>query len=81
MDDELHFGMRGASVDFEDEGDKSDAMPTASWRPQAATELGRFDLGTSNIDGYEGEDGDDADVDEVEEASQAGDGSMQNVED
>ena len=41
----------------------------------------RFDLGTSDVDGYEGEDGDDADADEEEEASQAEDGSTQNVED
>jgi hypothetical protein len=49
------------------------------------TELQRFDLVTSDVDGYVGEDGDnaDADVDEEEEqnASQADDGSMQNVED
>ena len=48
-------------------------------RRWAATELERFDLGTSDVDGYEGEDGDDAD--EEEEASQADDGSTQNVED
>jgi len=39
----------------------------------------RFDLGTSNVDGYKGEDGDDRD--EEEEALQADDGSIQNVED
>jgi hypothetical protein len=39
----------------------------------------RFDLGTSNIDGYEGEDSDNSD--EEEEASQADDVSLQNVED
>ena len=80
-DDELHFGMPGGSGDFEDEGDESDAIPTASRRRRAATELERFDLGTSDVDGYEGEDGDDADADEEEEASQADDGSTQNVED
>jgi len=80
-DDELHFGMPGGSGDFEDEGDESDAIPTASRRRRAATELERFDLGTSDVDGYEGEDGDDADADEEEEASQAEDGSTQNVED
>jgi len=79
--DELHFGMPGGSGDFEDEGDESDAIPTASQRQRAATELERFDLGTSGVDGYEGEDGDDADADEEEEASQAEDGSTQNVED
>jgi hypothetical protein len=81
MDDELHFGMPGGSGDFEDEGDESDAIPTASRRRRAATELERFDLGTSEVDGFVGEDGDDADADEEEEASQADDGSTQNVED
>jgi len=80
-DDELHFGTPGGSGDFEDEGDESDFSPTASrWR-RAATELERFDLGTSDVDGYEGEAGDDADADEEDEASQADDGSTQNVED
>jgi hypothetical protein len=32
MDDELHFEIPGRSRDFEDEGDESDAIPTASWR-------------------------------------------------
>jgi hypothetical protein len=80
-DDKPHFGMPGCSGDFEDEGDESDAIPTASRRRRAATELERFDLGTSDADVYEGEDGDDADADEEEEASQADDGSTQNVED
>jgi hypothetical protein len=80
-DDELHFGMPGGSGDFKDEGDESDAIPTASQRRRAATELERFDLGTSDVGGYEGEDGEDADVDAEGEASQAEDGSTQNVED
>jgi len=80
-DDELHFGMPGGSGDFEDEGDACDAIPTASRRRRAATELERFNLGTSDVDGYVGEDGDDADADEEEEPSQAEDGSTQNVED
>jgi hypothetical protein len=85
-DDELHFGMPGGSGDYEDEGDEShdrDAIPTASRRRRPATELERFDLGTSDVDGYQSEDGDDADADadEEEEASQADDGSTQNVED
>jgi hypothetical protein len=80
-DDELHFGMPGGSVDFEDERDESDVIPTASRRRRAVTELERFALGTSDVDGYEGEDGDDADADEEEEASQANDGSTLNVED
>jgi hypothetical protein len=80
-DDELHFGMPGGSRDFEDEGDESDAIPTASRRRRAATELQRFDLVTSDVNGYEGEDGDDADANEEEEALQANDGSTQNLED
>jgi hypothetical protein len=64
----LHFGMPGGSGDFEDDGDESDAIPTTSGRRLAATELERFDLGTSDVDGYEGKDGDDADADEEEEA-------------
>jgi hypothetical protein len=80
-DDELHFGMPGGSGDFEDEGDECNAIPTARRRRRAATELERFDLGTSDVDGYEGEDGDVADADEEEEPSQAEDGSTQNVED
>ena len=80
-DDELHFGMPGGSGDFEDKGDESDGIPTASRRRRPATELERLDLGTSDVDGYEGEDGDDAEADEEEEASQADDGSTQNVED
>jgi hypothetical protein len=80
-DDELHFVMPGGSGHFEDEGDESDAIPTASQRRRAATELERFHLGTSDVDGFEGVDGDDADADEEEEASQAQDGSTQNVVD
>jgi len=81
IDDELHFGVPGGSGDFKDEGDESDAIPTASRRERPATELERFDLEPRDVDGYEGEDGDDADADEEEEASQADDGSTQNVED
>jgi hypothetical protein len=80
-DDELHFGMTGGSGHFEDEGDKSDAIPTASRRRRVDTELERFDLGTSDDDGYEGDDRDDADADEEEEPSQSEHGSTQNVED
>jgi hypothetical protein len=77
--DELHFGMPGGSGDFDDEGDESDAILTASRPRRATTELERYDLGTRDVNWYEGEDGDDAD--EEEEASQADDGSTQNVED
>jgi len=41
----------------------------------------RFDMGTSDVDGYECEHGEEADADEEEYPSQADDGSMQNVED
>jgi hypothetical protein len=46
------------------------------------TEHKRFDLGTSDVDGYEGDHGDDADADadEEEESSHADDGSTQNKE-
>jgi len=83
-DDKLHFGMPGGSSDYEPEGDDSDvrdAIPTASRRRRPATELERFALGTTDVDGYGGEDGDNAYADEEEEASQADDGSTQNVED
>jgi hypothetical protein len=43
-DAELHLGMPGGSGDFEDEGDESDAIPTARRRRRSATELKRFDL-------------------------------------
>jgi len=82
-DDERHFGMPGGSLNYKDVGDKSDecnAIPTASRRRWATTELERFDLRTSNVDWYYGEDGNDADADEEEEASQAYDESAQNAE-
>ena len=83
-DDELHFRMPGGCEDYDDEGDeidKSDAIPTASARWWAATGLERFDLGTSDVDGYEEDDDDDADADEEEAPSQANDGSKQILED
>jgi len=83
-DEELHFGMPEGSGACEDEvveSDKREAIPTASRRRWPMTELESFDLGTSDVDGYEGDDGDDADADEEEEASLANDGSTQNVED
>jgi hypothetical protein len=86
MDEKLYFGLPGGSGDYQDESDKSDernTIPTASRRWRPATELERFDQGTSDVDGCEGEDGDDADADadEEEEALQGDYGSMQNVED
>jgi len=83
-DEELHFRMPGGSEHYEDDGHKidvSDAIPTASWRRRATTELERLNLGTSDVDGYEGNDGDHADANEEEEASQADDGSMLHLED
>jgi len=82
-DDELHFRMPVSSDNYDNEGDKIDEnndIPTASRRQQAAAELERFDLGTSDIDRYEADDGDDADADEEEDTSQADDGSTQNLE-
>jgi len=85
-DDEIHFWMPGGSGDYEDEGDESDeydSIRTASWRQRPTTDLVRFDLGTSDVEGYEGEDGDDvdADADDDQETSQTDDGSTHNVED
>jgi len=83
-DDELNFGMPGGSRDYEDGGDESDvrdAIPSASRQRRPMTELETFDLGFSDVDGYEGADGDDAYADKEEEESQADDGSTQNVED
>jgi hypothetical protein len=79
-DDKLHVRMAGGRGDFEDEGDESNAILTASQRRRAPTELTTCDLGTSVVDMYEGEDGDDAEAGEEEEALQADDGSTQNVE-
>jgi hypothetical protein len=82
-DDELHFVMPGDCQDYDNKGDdidESNAIPTASYRRRAATELERFELGTSDVEGYEGDDGDDADADHEEEASQADAGLMQTLE-
>jgi hypothetical protein len=84
MDDELHFTMPGGCENYDDEGDKideSNTHPTASRRRWATTELMKFDLGTSNVDGNKGNDGDDADADEEAEALQADDGLTQTLKD
>jgi hypothetical protein len=84
MDDEVHFGMPGGCKDYDDETeeiDENDAISTACRRQRAATELERFDLGTSDVDAYEGDHGDHADADGEEQASQADDGLMQTLED
>jgi hypothetical protein len=41
--------MQGSTGDFEDEGGQSGAIPTASQRQQAATELERIDLRTGYV--------------------------------
>jgi hypothetical protein len=87
-DDELHFGMPGASGEYKDDVDECDyrdAFPTSSRRCWSATQPEWFDLRTFHVNGYEGEVGNDADadanadVDEEGESSQAHDGSKQNV--
>jgi len=81
QDDKLKFRIPGGSRDYEDEYyecEMCEALPTTSHQRQPPTELERFHLGSSDIDGYDVEDGDnmDADVDEEEEASQAYNRSM-----
>jgi hypothetical protein len=83
-DNELDFGTPGGFEDSDNEGgeiDKSDAIPTACRQRRTTTELERFDLGTSDVDGYEGDDGDDADADKEEKALQADNGLMPTFED
>jgi hypothetical protein len=82
--DEHHFGMPGGIRDYADEGDAtnvSDVIATTGGPGQPATDLERFNLGSSDVNRYEGKDGDDVDVDEEEVASQADDRSTQTVED
>jgi hypothetical protein len=79
-DDELHFGIPRGSGDFDDEGDKPDAIPTTRRPRRVATELERFDLGSSDVDSHDNPDGHNADADEEEATSQSDDGSMQNAE-
>jgi len=83
-DDKLQFSMPVGSGDYEDEGDESDdcdAIPTTSQRRWPTTKLERFDLGATDVNGYEGDDVDDAHADEEDEELQADNGSMQNLED
>jgi hypothetical protein len=77
-DDKLRISMPGGSGDYEPAGvecDKGNAIPSASRQQRLASELQRFDLGTSYVDGYKGQDGHDADADKdvEEEASEADD--------
>jgi hypothetical protein len=80
-DEELNFGMPDGSGNLEDDGNESNAMPTASWRLRAETEHETFDQGTSEVAGYDDEDGVDADADEQDESSHANNGSTQTVDD
>jgi hypothetical protein len=58
-----------------DESNERDAISKSIRRQRPATELEMFDVGTSDVDGYEWEDCDHADVhaDEEEEVSQVDD--------
>jgi len=82
-DDELHFSIPGGCEEYDDDGDEinvSDSIATASRRRWAATELDRFDQGTSDVDGDEGDDGADADADVKDEESQTDDGLTKSSE-
>jgi len=82
-DDELYCGMPGCSGHSKHEGGKcneGDDIPTSRRRWWTLTEIQRYDLGTSDVDGYGVNDGDIEDADEMEETSQADDGSMQHFE-
>jgi len=84
IDDKLPFRKPADSDDHDDEGDKidqSDAIPNTSGQWWAATELQRFETGTSDANRYEGDNGDNADADEEKEAWQADRWSTQNLED
>jgi hypothetical protein len=87
--DEHHFAMPGGSSIYEDDGDECevcDGIPSANHQQRPTTDLERFDLVTSAVNGYEGEDGNNGDADgdeyaDVEkEASQVDDGSTQDVD-
>jgi len=73
-DDKLHFSMPGGSWHYEEVWDKSDtpdAIPTIIQTQWAPTELWRFDLGTSDVDGYLAENSDHVDADNDKEESEA----------
>jgi len=81
---EPYSGMAGGCRDHDnigDESDERDTIPTGSRWWRAATDLERFDLGTSHVAEYEWEDGHDADAGGEDEASPTDDGSTQNVAD
>jgi hypothetical protein len=72
--------MPGGCQDYDDDGDKIEEsgviLTTSRWW-WAATELDRFDLGTSDEDEYEGDDGNDVNADDGEESLQADNWLMQ----
>jgi hypothetical protein len=81
----MHSGITGVSGEYEDDHDETvecDAIPTASQRRWPTTALERFDLETSNVNGYHGKEGNDADadMDEVQDASQTDDRTLQHME-
>jgi len=80
----LHFGRpqgRGEYKADGDESDECDAIPTTSRQPRPVTELKRFHLSSSDVEGNEFEDGKNADANKEEEELQVDDGSTQNVGD
>jgi hypothetical protein len=81
----VHSGITGGSGEYEHDCDETvecDAIPTASQRRWPTTELERFDLGTSNVNGYQDKEGNDADSDmnEADDRSQSDDRTLQLVE-
>jgi hypothetical protein len=71
MDDKLYFGMPVGSQDYEvtaDECDQHHVIPTTSQGRWAMTELERFDLERSDVNGFQGDNCNNADVDEEDEA-------------
>ena len=82
--DELHVGIPRRCKDYDDDGDEiddCDAIPTGSRQRGAGTDLVRFALGTSEVDGYVADDSDDADADDEKEALLADDRTTQTLED
>ena len=59
----MPWGSASNKVDG-DQNDEGDAIPTASQRQRASTELETFDLAISSVNGYDGDDGDDVDGNE-----------------
>jgi hypothetical protein len=79
----LYLGMRGGSGDYKVEGANNDnlhAIATTSQRQQATIELERFNLRTTDGDGYESAVDDDTDADGKEVTLPDNDASTQNKE-